>query len=66
MKRAFYVEEGIPRVSYDFNYEQTGEMPVKMVNVFNGRRVEDLLTEFQGYKIRVTIEIIDKHLFHMK
>ncbi|MGP4082578.1 hypothetical protein ACTWQL_22070 [Pseudalkalibacillus sp. R45] len=57
MKEQIYVEEGIPAVGYVFNGD--GEnMPVEMVKVFNGRKAEDFFNEFQGKKIRITIEIL--------
>ncbi|WP_221569003.1 hypothetical protein [Alkalihalobacillus sp. TS-13] len=59
MKEQIYVEEGIPAVGYAFNDESANvKMPVKMVKVFNGRKVEDFFNEFQGKKIRITIEIL--------
>ncbi|MGP4082575.1 hypothetical protein ACTWQL_22055 [Pseudalkalibacillus sp. R45] len=54
-----YVEEGIPEVRYNFNdVSEYGNMPVKIVKVFNGRKVEDFFNEFQGKKIRITIEVL--------
>ncbi len=63
MKRAFYVEKGVPGVSYEFNKVPNGDMSIKMVNVLNGRRVEDFLNAFQGKKIRVTVEVLDEEPF---
>ncbi|WP_349407924.1 hypothetical protein [Pseudalkalibacillus sp. SCS-8] len=62
MKRTYYVEEGVPVVSYDLNKDSNGDMPIKRVNVFNGRRVEEFLNPFQGKKIRVTIELLEEDL----
>ena len=65
MKRAFYIEEGVPGVSYDFNKDTKEGMSVKVVNVFNGRRVEEFLNVFQGKKIRVTVEVMIKIRFRL-